>query len=297
MTSSKYMLFFIKIMGKIPLSISHKLGETIGWFLYQFDNGMRFKVTRNVTRCFPTLPAPEQKTLIKRSMQETMKMVLEMPIVWSTPKTKKCHDLLTLHNEALLKNAYHAGKGVLLLSPHLGAWEVAIFWLAKHYPVYAMYKPQKKPEINDFVARARGDSGTVMVPATVSGIRTAIKALRAGKVVAILPDHDPGENNGGCFVPFFGIQTRTMSLVNELAKRTNAAVVFGFAKRLSAGKGYEGYFQAAHPDIYSEDRIKALTSMNQDIEKMVALAPEQYEWAVRRFRARPQGEAPFYDKH
>ena len=290
------MLFFIAILGKIPLSISHKLGQCIGWFIYQFDNGIRFKVTRNITRCFPTLSKSQQQKLIKRSMQETMKMVLEMPIVWSTPKTKKCHDLLRLHDEALLKDAYQAGKGVLLLSPHLGAWEVAIFWLAKYYPVYAMYKPQKKAEINDFVSQARGDSGAIMIPATVSGIRSAIKALRAGKIVAILPDHDPGENNGGCFVPFFGIQTRTMSLVNELAKRTNAAVVFGFAKRLENSAGYEGYFQKAHPDIYSENRIRALTSMNLDIEKMVSLAPEQYEWAVRRFRARPEDEAPFYNK-
>ncbi len=293
-TKTRLLILITRLLSWLPLRATAALGAGIGALIYRWPNTLRHRVTRNITRCYPDLPHAAQQERIRATLQHTFRMILEMPRSWCRNSDTVLQSIKSIQGEAAVHTAFARGKGIILLGPHLGAWELAVLYLSKRFPMHAMYKPQKNPDIDQFVLAARRRLGTQMVPTSASGIRHLYKALKKGQAIGILPDHDPGDKGGGMFVPFFGIQARTMSLVATLARKTGAPVFFGFMERLPHGQGFKGHYLEADPQIYAEDLTTALTSMNNDIERLVSIAPEQYEWVVRRFRKRPPGEADFY---
>ena len=111
--------------------------------------------------------------------------------------------------------------------------------------------------------------------------------------VEMLPDQEP-RDTGGVFAPFFGVSAYTMTLISKLAKKTNAAVFFAYMQRLPEGKGYRLIIEPAATGIDSDDELIAATALNRSIETCVRACPEQYLWAYRRFKQRPEGEKPVY---
>ena len=107
----------------------------------------------------------------------------------------------------------------------------------------------------------------------------------------LLPDQEPARE-GGAFAPFFGIPALTMTLVPKLVKKTRCRVVLGLAKRVRGG--FELHYLDPDPRIYAEDESESLAGLNASVELVARLALEQYQWEYKRFRRRPEGEAPFY---
>jgi KDO2-lipid IV(A) lauroyltransferase len=184
------------------------------------------------------------------------------------------------------------GRGVIVLSPHLGAWELAGLYLSAQGPTTTLYKPQ--PELDWLIREARGRGGAKLVPTDPQGIRGLIRALRRGEYVGILPDQEPKAHRGSVFAPFFGVPAFTMLLINRLARKTGARVIFLFAERLPRAQGFHIHCLPAPAGIDSEDDLTGATALNQGIEAAVNTCPEQYVWAYKRFRKRPQGMPKLY---
>jgi KDO2-lipid IV(A) lauroyltransferase len=125
------------------------------------------------------------------------------------------------------------------------------------------------------------------------GIRTLMSALRRGEQIGILPDQDP-KGGAGVFAPFFGIATKTMTLLPKLAGKSGAAVLVAYAERLSWGRGYRIHFLPLDEAIYDRDEVVAVTALNSAVELAVRQNPEQYAWNYKRFRSRPEGEPSLY---
>jgi KDO2-lipid IV(A) lauroyltransferase len=109
----------------------------------------------------------------------------------------------------------------------------------------------------------------------------------------MLPDQDPGQG-GGVFAPFFGISANSMVLLGRLARKTGAAVFFGYCERLPGTRGYRFHFLPAPAGIDDPDPQVAAAAMNRGVEACVRALPDQYQWSYRRFRNRPPGEAGIY---
>jgi len=120
-----------------------------------------------------------------------------------------------------------------------------------------------------------------------------INTLKRGEVVGILPDQEP-RDIGGVFAPFFGVPAYTMTLISKMARKTNAAVFFAYMERLPWGKGYRLVIRQAEPEITSENEVLAATALNRSIEVCVQACPEQYLWAYRRFKQRPENLPSLY---
>jgi KDO2-lipid IV(A) lauroyltransferase len=113
-------------------------------------------------------------------------------------------------------------------------------------------------------------------------------------MTGILPDQQP-RKDGGVFVPFFGIQAFTMTLLPKLALKTQATVIFAHAQRRSDGAGFDIVFSPADSAIYHADPVISATAMNKSVERCVMAAPSQYQWEYKRFRSRPDDDpAPLY---
>ena len=91
-----------------------------------------------------------------------------------------------------------------------------------------------------------------------------------------------------------GVDTLTPKLPHDLLMKSKALAVFGFAKRLPNAEGFEVYFFQPDEEIYSEDLVSSAAAMNRTIERMISIAPAQYQWTYKRFRRRPnEGENPY----
>ena len=285
----------LKACSHLPLPLIHALGAALGWILLLFPNETARITATNIRCCFPELDPSGQRRLARESLSETGKTLLESSALWLRPGPRALRLIRRAEGRALVEEALHSGRGVILLTPHLGAWEAAGLFVASAFNMTCLYRPLRVPELEGLVRQARSRLGARYVPATAGGIREIIRKLEQGGVVAMLPDQEPRQGSG-IFAPFFGIPAFTTTLPVRLTSRTSAPIVLTWCERLTWGRGYCLHFSRAPEGVYSGDPGEAVKALNAAIEELVRKCPAQYQWGYRRFRTRPEGEAPFYDR-
>ncbi|GGC10516.1 lipid A biosynthesis lauroyl acyltransferase [Marinobacterium zhoushanense] len=271
----------------LPLSWAQALGRTLGRRIYaKGERNQLHNVTRaNIGICFPTLDDVSRETLIRESLEQTGCSLAEMGLSWFWSPKRVLKKVRSVQGEELIADELREGRGILLIAPHLGNWEVMNLYLSQHYPVTAMYKPPKQKLLDNLILKRRARLGSQMAPADAKGVRMVIKALRKGGIVGILPDQEP-DRSGGVYAPFYGEPALTMKLLPQLAAQTGVRVFCGYGKRLDNGEGFELRFSPADPDIGSKDLVSAATAMNMSIERCVDECPAQYQWEYKRFNTR-----------
>lgn len=293
----KFQLFklVLAITNALPLTAVHWLGQIIGKLSWLANGRLRRIVETNVRLCFPELDPMQQIALVRKSLSETGKVILEAGKMWYPQGDDVLALVQSSENERLIKEAQQQGRGVILAIPHCGCWEIVGLYCARHYPMTTMYAAMGRPQLDQLILNRRQRTGATLVPADVSGIRAMSKALKRQELVGMLPDQSP--TNHGEFTDFMGHPCYTMTLLPKLAKSTNAVVIFVWAKRLEDSSGFQLEFRQASQDIAQLELAAALRTMNTDIEALIRQAPEQYLWTYKRFRKRPGGAPSPYEKH
>ncbi|KDE41397.1 Lipid A biosynthesis lauroyl acyltransferase [Nitrincola lacisaponensis] len=288
-------LLALGLMALLPLRWAQALGKRIGRRMYrQGDANRMCRYTRaNLQACLPELSQAEREQLVAESLEQTGQSIAEMGMSWLWPVRWSLNTIRAVHHESLITEGIAAGKGVILIAPHLGNWEVLNLYLSNRYPFTAMYKPPRQKQLDNLIRRMRARLGTDMAPANVQGVRKVMKALKRSEMVGILPDQEP-EADSGIYADFFGIPALTMKLLPQLAAQTGARVICGYARRLPDAAGFEIFFSEADAEITSRDLQLASTAMNRSVERCVRELPAQYQWEYKRFNSRPEGEKSIY---
>lgn len=237
------------------------------------------------------------RRVVRSAARHAGRMVGELPWLWARPPGTPLGWRLRWENTERLEAALGAGRGVLLLSPHIGSFEVIAQSFAERYgathPMTALYRPARKEALRDLVAQSRNRPGLVTAPAALSGVRQMIRALRKGDAVGVLPDQVPPEGQGA-WAPFFGQPAYTMTLVGRLARQTGCEVLLLWCERLPGSRGHVIRVQdppAPWPD--TDDAQVWAQAVNQAMEHVIRQAPEQYLWGYNRYKApRPQPLPP-----
>ncbi len=280
------------MLGYLPLALLHALGALLGSLLWWLPNRFRTITELHLARCLPELDAASRARIARASLRESLKAVCEAPAIWFGPLGRRRRWLADPAALATIQAAQAQGRGVILLTPHQGAWELASFFCAQAAPITVLYKPQKGAADAPIRAgRSRGARVTP-VPTTGAGVKALMTALKRGELVGILPDHDPPESSGTAFAPLFGIPANTMDLVTKLAARSGAPVLLIVAERLPAARGFRFHLWPAPADI--ADAAVGPAVMNAAVERCVRALPEQYWWSYKRYRRRPPGAPDFY---
>ncbi|WP_428819649.1 lysophospholipid acyltransferase family protein [Microbulbifer sp. MCCC 1A16149] len=283
----------LKLIGSLPLSWSRRLGKLAGYGTVCV-RGDGLRVSRiNLAHCYPEMAAEEREKLARTSVISTVTTGFEMATLWRKPWSHAEDHIARVRNQQLLTDGVEEGKGVLVLAPHIGNWEIFGQFLATVGPTTSLYAPPKIEALDPVIRDGREKTGAKLVPTNVRGVRSLLKALRDGGIVGVLPDQEP-DLSGGDFAPFFGHPTLTMTLAYNLIQRTGCKVVFGFAKRVS--DGFELVLLPAEQAIYSEEVKVSLAALNRGVESCIAEAPEQYQWEYKRFRKIPDGKSRIYKK-
>lgn len=286
-------LLLLDAFATLPLPLNHALGSLIGRIAAHVPSRMRHVTRRNLALCYPELSEAGRKKLERQILIETGKTLTEAGPLWRWPRER----LLGLVRETPGLEAVEAaraqGLGVILLAPHLGAWELVGLYASLRWPMTSLYKPPKQAALDAPMRAARERLGATLVPTDASGVRALLQALKRGEVIGILPDQEPTEGQG-VFAPFLGHPAYTMVLASRLIGRSQARAFFTFAERLPRGAGFRLHFIPAEDDFYSPDLATSTAALNRGVEACIRLAPAQYQWSYKRFRHRPEGMAEVY---
>lgn len=282
----------LRLLSWLPLGALHRLGDVVGDIIYLLPTETRRVSLINLERVFPQLSAEERRRLARHSIRETVKAGLELGPLWYGDLDKAMANVVAVEGMDHVRAAQASGRGIIYASPHLGSWELLGLYVSTLAPLTTLYKPPKIQGLNDLIAGARARAGAELVATDRRGVVRLTKTLQEGGATGILPDQQP--RDGGVFAPLFGIPAFTMTLLPKLAARTNSVVLFTYAERLPAGKGFKVVFMPADEQIDADDPVVAAGALNRSVERCVRALPSQYQWGYKRFRRRPDDGAAFY---
>ncbi len=284
---SSVLVFF----SRLPLSATQRFGWFFGQLLYLFPNKQRDIARINIAICFPELSSSEKRQLLRSSLVASAQTMLELPGVWSGRYHCWVDRVVTGEGSERLDTALAEGKGVIVIGPHQGNWEVGLQHLSSLAKVTSPYRAPKLEFLDDLIKQGRGAGGATMVEATPGGVKALFGALRRGEIVAMLADQQPkaAGRHGSVFAPFFGHTALTMVLASRLAYKTGAPVLFQFMERLPGVAGYRMNWFAAPEGIYDADQVVAATALNRGLEQCIRHCPSQYLWSYKRFERQPDG--------
>ncbi|MCW8883345.1 MAG: lysophospholipid acyltransferase family protein [Sedimenticola sp.] len=287
----KVILFILALFSRLPLSFAQRVGKVLGWLAYKIPNKERRIAKINIATCLPELSELQRDILLKDSMIESAKGVVEMPIVWASQPARWIDLVIPGEGAGLFEKTISKGKGVIAVGPHLGNWEVGLHYLTSLAKVTAIYRPPRREVLDDLLKQGRGQGGATLVPATPQGVKTLYGALKRGEMMALLADQQPkaAGRQGGNYAPFFGHPALTMVLIGRLARKTGAPVLFWFMERLPGARGYKMHWFRAPEGIDSDDPDITAAALNQGLEQCIRHAPAQYLWSYKRFASQPDG--------
>ncbi len=275
-------MFLLRLWSRLPLGLLHALGAVAGWLTFLASASYRRRLLAHA-RLAGVSPWG--------AVASAGRMLFEIPWLWLRPRQQLLGARAQWEGAERLEAALAQGRGLLMMTPHLGCFEVAAQAYAErfgaHAPMTALYRPARQPWLRELVAASRDRDGLQAAPATLTGVRQMLRALKKGQCVGLLPDQVPPEGMG-VWVPFFGRPAYTMTLAARLLQQTGAAVVLLWCERLPWGRGFVVHVRDFPALPQQADLEQATLAVNQAMERLILEAPQQYLWGYNRFKA-PRG--------
>jgi KDO2-lipid IV(A) lauroyltransferase len=286
----------LRLMGALPRNAARRAGAALGFLAWCVLPNLRRTGLRNLELAFPELPAEGRLRLLRgvyRHLGWQLGEFCQMPR-YTRDNTR---DLIRYEGLNHYLAASQRGKGVLIVTGHLGAWELSSFWHSlMGHPMTMVIRRLDNPRVDKLVNDIRCLHGNRVVHKD-DFARGLLQAMRRGDTVGILMDTNMTPPQG-VFVPFFGVPACTASGLARVALRTGAAVLPGFLVWEPAEDKYVLHFDEQIPLIATgDDEHDVLANTAQftaAIEVFIRRYPDQWLWVHRRWKTRPEGEAPIY---
>jgi len=286
------MSFYTTLLRILPLAFLRSIAKVAAYFINQNpDKSMLWKTRVNLSLTYPDIPESEREKLAKESVTKQCLSYIESGKCWAMPPEWSIQQIKTVHHLDVLTNALNDHRGALIITPHLGTWEMMNAWVPQYGIPTIMYKPMKNEDFNAFALQARQRLNATLVATDANGVKTLFKNLKQGGFSIILPDHVP-QPSGGVVVPFFGIPCLTSTLASKMAQKTQCRLVGLSCFRRAEGEGFEVYCDDLNdPQLYDADLDVATAAMNKAVEAMINRFPAEYMWGYKRFK---NAEKNFY---
>ncbi len=228
------------------------------------------------------LSTQERERITRAAIRNELMSYFEFFSIWGSTNQKNIERVHKVIGKNLLHDALAQNKGLVLIVPHFGTWEIMNAYVAQFTSMTIMYKPVKNQAADQFVRAARSREQANLVPTDESGVRQIFKALKQGGTTVILPDHTP--NVGGEYIPYFGVPLATSNLSVKLIQKTKARALFLYALR-NENAGFDIHIEAIDEKIYQGDANQGTGIIINTIENLIQRHPEHYHWSYKRFRA------------
>lgn len=265
------------------------LGRAIGRLMYKIGGKRKRVAETNLKLCFPDKSDNDIEQLTKKNFENTGIALLETGMGWWWPEWR-IKQKVTVKGLEHIADAKAQGKGILLLAMHNLSIEVCCRSMGTKHPMVVFYRPHNNPLMEFFQFRGRGRSNKYMLGK--KDVKGLLKALKDGETCAYLPDQDYGRNKS-LFVPFFAVpDTATTTGTLIFARSKNAQTHMIVPSRNADDSGYTLEIKPVLENFPCGDDTADVTRVNQELEKNILENPEQYMWLHRRFKTRPDENAP-----
>lgn len=278
----------LRALAALPLGANRALGALVGRLSWWTNGRPRRVAETNVGLCFPALSGVERRALVRAALVEQGRAFTELGWCWCRPRHELEAKLVGNVGGELLAAARASGRGIMIVTPHLGMWELSLLLPHQRDEIGYFYRPPRDRTLEPVMVAGRSNLGGEPMRLDGAGIRDAMKRLAAGRTIGILPDQEP-ERDGGVFAPFFGTPALTMTLLSRLAARSGCTVLLVFVERLPGAAGWRYHCRAPTGDVAAKDPATATAAVNASVEASIAVNPAQYLWSYRRFRELPEG--------
>jgi KDO2-lipid IV(A) lauroyltransferase len=287
---------FIHTLRILPRPIARAAGTWIAFIAYHLVGRLRRVGLQNLALAFPALPASEHDHILRLEYRNLGWLLAEF-CQMSNYTPGFASRFIRYEGLDHYLRARDRGKGVLVLTGHLGAWELSSFYHSlAGYPMGMVIRRLDNPLVDRMVNAIRCRHGNRVLHKD-DFARGLIGAMRSGETVGILMDTNMTPPQG-LFVPFFGVEACTASGLARVALKTGAAVVPGFLLWEESERQYVLRF---YPEIAladtgdteadTADNTARLTAV---LEDAIRQYPSQWLWMHRRWKTRPPGEPPIY---
>jgi KDO2-lipid IV(A) lauroyltransferase len=286
----------VKLLGLLPRPLARAAGAGVALGLYWLRPPLRRAGMFNLRLAFPDWTDAQRRRVIRGLIRHMGWMAGEFS---QFPKynRKNIEGIVVLDGFENFAAAQSRGKGVLYLTGHMGAWELAPFAQALYgNPLHFLVRPLDNARVDALVNHYRCLSGNTPIDKNQSA-RAMLKILREGGTVGILADQNASLEEG-VFVDFFGVPACTTSGLARLALRTDAAVVPGYVFWDEKIRKYRLRFEPAVELTRSGDEERDVRDATQRfmraVEDYARQHPDQWLWVHKRWKTRPPGEKPLY---
>jgi KDO2-lipid IV(A) lauroyltransferase len=285
-----------RTLGWMPRGWARVLAGGLAWSVYWIDARLRRVGHRNLEMALPALSAPERDRIVRGVFRHLGWQLVEFcRMTRYTPENTR-HWIRTEGLEHYLA-AKARGKGVLVVTGHLGAWELSSFYHSlMGYTMCMVARPLDNRRLDRFVNCIRCLHGNRVLPKDEFA-RGLLRAMRAGQTVGLLMDTNMTPPQG-VFVDFFGMQACTASGVARVALKTGAAVLPGFMLWEPKEGKYVLHFGAElnfkRSGNFEQEILAATQQCAHLTEDWIRRYPDQWLWIHRRWKTRPAGEPGLY---
>jgi KDO2-lipid IV(A) lauroyltransferase len=268
-------LNLLRLFAFLPYAFTVRVGYSLGWLAAHIPNERAKVVKTNLRLCFPDLSEEQMNALALEHWKLFGRSVIERSRIW-LGSGRQITDIVTINSAITLGDR----KPRLLINPHFIGLEggfMALSVLASQYdwPRGAgLYQNMKNPFFNQKMIEWRNRFGGKSIERQ-SRLRDLIREIQTGNFIFIAPDIDLGPRDS-VFVPFFGIQTNTITSVSRLARLSGAEVCLMTTTLNTDRKGYTCNISAPLPN-FPTDNVEADTArLNKYIEELVRARPAEY---------------------
>jgi KDO2-lipid IV(A) lauroyltransferase len=291
-----FFVILLKTLGLLPRQAARAVGAAIGACAYGLLPRLRRVGDQNLHLAYPEWDsATRQQTL--RAVYRNLGLHLAEFCQMRHYTRDRTRSFIRYEGLEHFLAARAEGKGVLVVTGHLGMWELSSFHHSlMGYPMSMVIRRLDNLRVDRLVNGIRCLHGNTVLHKD-DFARGLLAAMRKGKTVGILMDTNMTPPQG-VFVDFFGQAACTASGLARVALRTDAAVLPGFLVWSAAEKRYVLEFgERIELERTGDDEADIVANTQRftaAIERYIRAYPEQWLWVHRRWKTRPPHEASIY---
>ena len=287
----------LKLLGLLPRGAARFAGASFAAVAYALRPPLRRAAMRNLQLAFPEWSDAQREQTIRRMIRQVGWMAGEFS-QFPRYTRERIEKIVTVDGEENFDAAQRRGKGVLFLTGHMSAWELAPFAHARFgHPLHFLVRRIANRRVDAQINGYRCQSVNIPIDKNKSA-RAILKVLCDGGTVGILADHNTAIEEG-VFVDFFGIPASTTSGLARIALRTDASVVPGFLSWDDSLRKYRlGFLPAVELSRTGDeeaDVVENTARFMRIVEEWVRAHSDQWLWVHKRWKTRPPGEKSIYD--
>ena len=281
------------VVRRVPWKPALAWGTAMGTLGYHVSSRYRKIAEKNLKIAYgDTLTERERQARIKRVFQHFSRAMLVEFLKGADFTLEEMRHWVKQGSYEPMDTLLSRGKGVIVISAHLGNWE----WLSKRaamegYSIKVVARQSEDEKFNELTDKVRGTNGYSVHPRGDSP-RALLKQLRENKIVAIVPD----QKSEDVFVPFFGKLAGTVAGPAVLALKTGAAILPMFCPRQPDGTYKTVFYPAILPESTGDNEAdvkRIMAEITADIEDIIRQYPDQWLWLHDRWRVPPpEGSEP-----